>query len=113
MQHTCLNLHHTRPTSARWANYAALPGNSSIGGTGTAPGPGVIPEGDGTSVAIPIIFDTLGPARINFQSGGARFLDERSARLNGVWGFFDTTTIYSVFPDGLTIQDLERQLYGP
>lgn len=103
----------SRPTSARWANNAALPGNSSIGGTATAPGPGVIPEGDGTSVAIPIIFDTLGPARINFQSGGARFLDERSARLNGVWGFFDTTTIYSVFPDGLTIQDLERQLYGP
>lgn len=105
----------SRPTTARWVNNAALPGNSSLGGvgTGTAPGPGVIPEGDGTSVAIPIIFDTLGPARINFQSGGARFLDERSAQLNGVWGFFDTTTIYSVFPDGLTIQDLERQLYGP
>lgn len=103
----------SRPTSTRWINNAALPGNSSLGGIGTTPGPGVIPEGDGTSVAIPIIFDTLGPARINFQSGGARFLDERSARLNGVWGFFDTTTIYSVFPDGLTIQDLERQLYGP
>ncbi|PAW91464.1 MAG: hypothetical protein B9S33_00815 [Pedosphaera sp. Tous-C6FEB] len=103
----------SRPTSSRWVNNAALPGNSSIGGVGTAPGPGVIPEGDGTTVAIPIIFDTLGTARINFQSGGARFLDERSAVLTGVWGFFDTTTIYSVFPDGLTIQDLERQLYGP
>ncbi|KAF0177219.1 MAG: Uncharacterized protein FD161_2583 [Limisphaerales bacterium] len=102
----------TRPTSTRWVNNAALPGNTAFVGTGITSGPGVIPAAVSNATAIVITFNTLGPSRLNFSSAGARFLDERSATLNGVWGYFDATTIYSVFPDGLTIQDLERQLLG-
>ncbi|MEN9572827.1 MAG: hypothetical protein RL514_682 [Verrucomicrobiota bacterium] len=103
----------TRPTSTRWTDNSALAGNSSGFGTGILAGPGVIPSTlDTNSSAIVIEFSTLGPSRLNISSAGARFLTERDAVNNGVWGFFDTTTIYSVFPDGVTIQDLERQLYG-
>lgn len=101
----------TRPTSARWVNNSAL--NTSGGGAGIAFGPGVIPSGTSNTTAIVITFNTLGPSRLNSSGAGFRFLDERSATANSVWGFFDTTTIFSVFPDGATIQDLERQLYGP
>lgn len=103
----------SRPTSTRWVNHSTLPGNSTGFGAGVLSGPGVIPATTATNTsAIVITFNTLGPSRLNFSAAGARFLDERSATINGVWGYFDTTTIYSVFPDGLTIQDLERQLYG-
>lgn len=101
----------SRPTSSRWVNNSAL--NTQGAGSGVLSGPGVIPAATSNATAIVITFSTLGPSRYNFSSGGARFLDERSSTVNGVWGYFDTTTIYSVFPDGLTIQDLERQLYGP
>ncbi|MEQ2006456.1 MAG: hypothetical protein ABMA26_06640 [Limisphaerales bacterium] len=99
-------------TSARWVNNSAL---NTVGGGGTAilSGPGVIPAATSNATAIVIEFSTLGPSRLNTSAAGARFIDERNSIVNGVWGFFDTTTIYSVFPDGLTIQDLERQLYGP
>ena len=99
------------PTSSRWVNNSAL--NTVGGGGGILSGPGVIPAATSNATAIVISFTTLGPSRLNTSSAGARFIDERNATINGVWGFFDTTTIYSVFPDGLTIQDLERQLYGP
>ena len=105
----------TRPTSARWVNNSALPGNTVGGGAGIVSGPGVIPVAISNATAIVIEFNTLGPSRANFSQAGARFLDERSSTVNavnGVWGFFDATTIYSVFPDGVTIQDLERQLLG-
>ena len=103
----------TRPTSTRWVNNSALAGNSSGFGTGTLAGPGVIPSTlSSNASAIVIEFSTLGPSRLNTNSAAGRFLTERDARNNGVWGYFDTTTIYSVFPDGVTIQDLERQLYG-
>ena len=101
----------SRPTSVTraWVNNSAL--NTVVGGAGS--GPGVIPAAASNATAIVITFNTLGPSRLNFSGAGFRFLDERSATVNGVWGYFDTTTIFSVFPDGLTIQDLERQLYGP
>lgn len=99
------------PTSARWVNNSAL--NTVGGGSGILSGPGVIPAATSNATAIVIEFSTLGPSRLNTSAAGARFIDERNSIVNGVWGFFDTTTIYSVFPDGLTIQDLERQLYGP
>lgn len=101
----------SRPTSARWVNNSAL--NTVGAGAGILSGPGVIPSGTSNATAIVVTFTTLGPSRLNFSGAGARFLDERSATANSVWGYFDTTTIFSVFPDGLTIQDLERQLYGP
>ena len=102
-----------RPTSTRWVNNSALPGNTVGGGAGIVSGPGVIPAALSNATAIVIEFNTLGPSRLNLSDdAGRRFLDERSSRTNGVWGFFDATTIYSVFPDGVTIQDLERQLYG-
>ena len=101
-----------RPTSTRWVNNSALPGNTVGGGAGIVSGPGVIPAALSNATAIVIEFNTLGPSRANFSGAGARFLDERSSTVNGVWGYFDATTIYSVFPDGVTIQDLERQLLG-
>lgn len=103
----------SRPTSTRWVNHSTLPGNSTGFGTGIVSGPGVIPATTATNTsAIVITFNTLGPSRFNVVDATRRFLDERTSTANGVWGYFDTTTIYSVFPDGLTIQDLERQLYG-
>ena len=100
-----------RPTATRWVNNSAL--NTLGGGAGILSGPGIIPSGGSNATAIVITFNSLGPSRLNFSStGGARFLDERNYRTNGVWGYFDTTTIYSVFPDGTTVRDLERHLYG-
>lgn len=96
--------------SSRWVNNSTL--NTVGGGGGLNFGPGVIPAAASNTTAIVITFSSLGPSRLNSSAAGARFLDERSAITNGVWGYFDTTTIFSVFPDGLTIQDLERQLYG-
>ncbi|PAW85413.1 MAG: hypothetical protein B9S33_09865 [Pedosphaera sp. Tous-C6FEB] len=101
-----------RPTTSRWVNNSALPGNTVGGGGALLSGPGVIPAALSNATAIVITFNTLGPSRLNFSTAGARFLDERNASVNGVWGFYDATTIYSVFPDGATLQDLERQLYG-
>jgi hypothetical protein len=99
-----------RPTATRWVNNSAL--NSVGGGAGILSGPGVIPSGGSNATAIVITFNSLGPSRLNTSSAAGRFLDERSYRTNGVWGYFDATRIYSVFPDGLSVQDLERQLYG-
>jgi hypothetical protein len=101
----------SRPTSSRWVNNSVL--NTVGGGAGILSGPGVIPAATSNATAIVIEFSTLAPSRLNFSGAGARFLDERNSIVNGAWGYFDTTTIYSVFPDGLTIQDIERQLYGP
>jgi len=99
-----------RPTATRWVNNSAL--QTFVGGTNSAAGPGLIPSAGSNATAIVITFNSLGPSRLNFTSGGfVQFLDEGSAINNGVWGYFDTT-IYSVFPDGITIQDLERQLFG-
>lgn len=102
---------YVRPLASRWVNNSAL--NTVGGGSGILSGPGVIPVAASNAFAIVIEISTLGPSRANFSGAGFRFLDERSSTVNNVWGYFDTTTIYSVFPDGLTIQDLERQLYGP
>lgn len=103
---------YSRSTTGRWVDNSTL--NSQGGGVGTVilTGPGVIPAATSNATAIVLTFTTLLPSRANFSSAGARFLDERTATLNGVWGFFDTTTIFSIFPDGATIQDLERQLLG-
>lgn len=101
----------TPRTSSSWVNNSAL--NTVGSGSGILSGPGVIPAATSNATAIVIDFSTLGPSRANSNSFGARFIDERNSTINGVWGFFDATTIYSVFPDGLTIRDLERQLYGP
>lgn len=101
----------SRPTSSRWVNNSTL--NTVGAGSGILSGPGVIPAASSNATAMVVTFTTLGPSRLNTSSAGARFIDERNSTVNGVWGFFDTTTIYSVFPDGLTIRDLERQLYGP
>lgn len=102
----------SRTFAARWVNNSALPGNSVVGGAGIVSGPGVIPSASSNGLAIVITFNTLGPSRLNVTDALNRFVNERSPSTNAVWGYFDTTTIYSVFPDGLTIQDLERQLYG-
>ncbi len=101
----------SRPTSSRWVNNSAL--NTQGGGTGIISGPGVIPAATSGSSAIVITFSTLAPSGSGSSTPGRSvFIDERFVSPNSVWGYFDTTTIFSVFPDGLTIQDLERQLYG-
>jgi hypothetical protein len=105
----------SRPTSSRWVNNSAL--NTSGSGAGILSGPGVIPAATSNTTALVIELSTLGPSFGNIDSATARFLNERDAIINGlrnsVWGYFDANTVYSVFPDGLTLRDLERQLYGP
>ena len=105
----------SRPTSTRWVNNSAL--NTSGNGAGILSGPGVIPAATSNATAVVIEFSTLGPSFRNTDSATQPFLSERDSiardLLNSVWGYFDTTTIYSIFPDGVTILDLERQLYGP
>lgn len=98
----------TGATSARWTSFATL--NSAV--ASTAFGPGVIPAGTSNATAIVITFNSLGPSRLNVRTAGNQFLDQFSPSTNSVWGYFDTV-IHSVFPDGTTIQALERQLYGP
>ncbi|MBI5773041.1 MAG: hypothetical protein HZA89_04765 [Verrucomicrobia bacterium] len=100
----------TRSLTSRWVNNATL--NTVGGGGGLNFGPGVIPAAGSNTTAIVVTFDTVGPSRLNLRDATRRFIDERSSFTNFVWGYFDATTIYSVFPDGVTIQDLERQLYG-
>ena len=92
-------------------NNSAL--NTVAVGGGINAGPGVIPAAGSNATAVVMTFDTVGPSRLNLLDGTRRFIDERNSfRTNFVWGYFDATTIYSVFPDGVTIQDLERQLFG-
>ena len=99
-----------RSLTSRWVNNSAI---NTVGGIGGVRfGPGVIPAASSNATAIVITFDTLGPSGLNIRDATRRFIDERSADRNSVWGYFDSATIYSVFPDGLTVQDLERQLYG-
>ena len=103
-----------RPTSTRWVNNSALPGNTVAGGAAILSGPGVIPAALSNATAIVIEFNTLGASRSQTsQAGRSVFLNEEGGIRNGVWGYFNASEIFSVFPDGLTIQNLERQLYGP
>jgi hypothetical protein len=95
--------------SGRWINNSGL--NPAGAGGGIVSGPGVIPVGTSNATAIVITFNSLGPSRLNLRFAGNQFIDQFSPSTNSVWGYFDTV-IYSVFPDGTTIQDLERQLYG-
>ena len=102
-----------RPTSTRWVNNSALPGNTYAGGAARS-GPGVIPAALSNATAIVIEFNTLGASRSQTsQAGRSVLLNEEGGIRNGVWGYFNASEIFSVFPDGLTIQNLERQLYGP
>jgi hypothetical protein len=74
----------------------------------------VIPAALSNATAIVIEFNTLGASRSQTSQAGRRvFLNEEGGIRNGVWGYFNASEIFSVFPDGLTIQNLERQLYGP
>ena len=95
----------TRTVLGNWVNNSALNGAGGV----ALPGPGVIDPGSGAAPAITITFSKLGPYFINSTPF---FLNEGNSRAGNVWGYFDTTTIFSVFPDGTTVQDLENQVLG-
>jgi hypothetical protein len=79
--------------------------NASVGNVGAAVnGPG--------SIEPPtiIIFNNSGPS---FQNDDAFFFDEQRQIVNYVWGSYDgTTNAPKVFPDGRTVEDLERAVLG-
>jgi hypothetical protein len=84
----------------------AFANNDAINGNVALNGPGVIQP------QITILFSKLGPY---FFNSNPFFVDELSASPGVVWGSFDgTTNPPIVFPNNLSVQDLENQvLYGP
>ena len=91
----------SRTDTSTWAN------NDALNGQTTLAGPGVIqPE-------VAIIFSKLGPYYYNVGPP-FNYLDEGTG-IPGfvVWGSFDgTTNAPVVYPDGVSIQDLEQQVLG-
>ncbi len=97
----------------RWINNG---GTNFIPGTGpvVAPGgPGVIPPGTGgagAAAGIAVTFTTLAPS---FFNQTPFFLNEANASQGFVWGYFDASTIYAIFPSTTTLQELENLVLRP
>jgi hypothetical protein len=89
----------TRTTTANWDN------NDPINGQTALAGPGVIQS------PVVITFSKLGPYFINSNPS---FIDESTAFRGTLWGSFDgSTNPPVVFPDFISIQELENQvLFG-
>ena len=88
-----------RTTTSGWTDNSALNTVGPFGGT--LDGPGVIQP------SIQITFSRVGPHIINSTPF---FLREATGFRGFTWGYFDTTTIFAVFPNGTTIQALESQV---
>jgi|GEM_PF-539052 len=79
-------------------NNALNTAGGALGGEPAA-GPGTI------DMDIVISFSRLGPFRLN---DFPFFLDENQSIAGGVFGHFDTTTIFSVFPDSASVEEIEK-----
>jgi hypothetical protein len=95
-----------RSGTGAWANNAAL--NTQPGSVGPTAGPGVIQP------QAVITFSKLGPYLINATGNGISLLTEASPDAIGViWGSFDgTTNAPIIYPNGVSIQQLEQQVLG-
>ena len=82
---------------------SALNSSTQTAGTGgEIYGPGVI------DLNIVISFNRLGPHRLN---SFPFFLDENQVAASGfLYGHFDTTTIFSVFPDSTSVAEIEQSV---
>lgn len=90
----------------RWINFGSSNSIAGVGGGVAPPGPGVIPPGGGAGTAgIIVTFSTLAPSYNNFTPF---FLNEGNKSTNFVWGYFDSSTVFSVFPSTTSLQELER-----
>lgn len=87
-------------TTAGW-----LSSDTFDGVTGDDDGPGII------TPSARITFNNVGPTFLNFQAAGTFFLNEGDVNTAPlvVWGSFDgTTNAPIVYPNKITIEDLER-----
>jgi hypothetical protein len=93
----------SRTTTALWANNSATL-NGQVAGGGPTAGPGVIqPQAQ-------LSYSKVGPYFINQFPF---FMNEATAARGIIWGSFDgTVNPPIVYPDGTTIQDIERQVVG-
>lgn len=87
--------------SGNFVDNSALNSSSGTGGGlgGEIYGPGTI------DMDIVISFSRLGPYRLNQFPF---FLDENQSFAGGVFGHFDTTTIFAVFPDSASVSEIEE-----
>jgi hypothetical protein len=86
-----------RTTTAAWINNNAL--NSQIANAG----PGII---------TPPVFITFGKAGPLFVNAPPTALDEQTAGRNFLWGSFDGTTNIFIYPNAMSIQEVEQQVLG-
>jgi hypothetical protein len=103
--------------TGRWINNS---GTNFITGTGpvvAAGGPGVIPPGGAAAggggaagAGIAVTFTTLAPS---FRNETPFFLSEGALPPGFVWGWFDQSTIFAIFPTTTTLQELEALVLRP
>ena len=85
-----------RSETTDWANNSALNGQAALAGPGV-----ILPT-------VVIAFSKVGAFIYNSEESN---LDEQFGTAGFVWGSFDgTTNAPVIYPDGVTIQDLERQI---
>ncbi len=85
-----------RTETTTWANNSALNGQAALAGPGV-----ILPT-------VVIAFSKVGAFIYNSEESN---LDEKFGTAGFVWGSFDgTTNAPVIYPDGVTIQDLERQI---
>jgi hypothetical protein len=87
-------------TAANW-----LSSDTFDGTTGDDDGPGII------TPSASITFNNVGPMFLNLQAAGTFFLNEGDINTSPivVWGSFDgTTNAPTIYPNRVTIEDLER-----
>ena len=105
---TFLRLSRSDPTTT-WTNNAAINQvpNTAPQSTPNA-GPGIIPPG------VVIAFNNAGPMIWDGYFGPFQFLDEANpASQSPIWGSFDgTTNAPVIYPNNISIEDIERQALG-
>ncbi len=95
----------------RWINNGATNSIAGVGGAIAAPGPGVIPPrgaggaAGGAGAGVEVTFNTLAPA---FFNQTPFFVSEGTKSTNFVWGYFDSSTVFAVFPSPTSLQELEQ-----
>lgn len=94
-------IRYTRTVLGNYVNYSALNGVGSV-----LAGPGVIDPGGGAAPAITVSFSKLG---LYYTANTPFYFTQAGS----VWGYFsDVSTNIAVFPEGMTVQDVEDFVLG-